>query len=85
MRVNKYTATLITFFLSAVVHELGKDPSLYYYYYFNAQHHPLLANPLNLVNHSSNIILSSHVDVVQEAAWLPALLANVASTSGSTQ
>lgn len=25
MRVNKYTATLITFFLSAVVHELGKD------------------------------------------------------------
>ena len=25
MRVNKYTATLITFFLSAIVHELGKD------------------------------------------------------------
>lgn len=28
MRVNKYTATLITFFLSAIVHELGKTSTL---------------------------------------------------------
>jgi hypothetical protein len=80
MRVNKYTATLITFFLSAVVHELGKYPLV-----FTLSTFPFRKNISYLVIYGSDLVLSSHVDPVQKAAWLPAILANVANTPGSTK
>jgi hypothetical protein len=78
MRVNKYTATLITFFLSAVVHELGNDTLLF-------DPAPSKIHLISFVIYGSELTLFSHVDAVQEVAWLPALLANVASSPGSTE
>ena len=78
MRVNKYTATLITFFLSAVVHELGKAAPC------SPKHLTPLPTPLAHY-HRSDLALTSHVGVIQKVTWLPALLANAASTSSPTE
>jgi hypothetical protein len=78
MRVNKYTATLITFFLSAVVHELGKHTLIFVPSTFPSQNLPYL------VTYGSDLVIS-HVGAVQEAAWLPAFLTNVANTPGSIE
>jgi hypothetical protein len=80
MRVNKYTATLITFFLSAVVHELSKDTLL-----STTSTFLVFQNLSCVVNYGSDLVLFSHVDAIQKAARIPALLANVANTSGSTE
>jgi hypothetical protein len=79
MRVNKYTATLITFFLSAVVHELGKNNP------FTPNILLLIQKPLPPRYYGSDLALSSYVDVIQKATWLPALFANVANTSSSIE